>query len=341
VLSDCSADPGGRPAGQICPDRLAVLNVVHRHADTRSMTDIALLRVLDAAGVATATLDAEGRVLSASPSFARAWNRSADELCGAHLVGLCPEHEQPEVLAALVRMLEGVVEFERHDLRLDPAGDEPRVVRLTFGPVTDESGTVVEVVAVLHDVTAPHRAERRRRRRVVEMTRQATHDPVTGLPNRRAFDAMLGSALRRSARTGYPFSLMRVDVDGLDALLGELDPVDAAALVEVYTSRLAQRLRPSDDVCRTEGDSFMVLAEDLGDVQDAAGVAYRLLSTVVEPIKIGEREIRLPMTIGIVVADGNGGTDDLARTADAALSEARQDGVGGFRIIDVRSGLAA
>jgi diguanylate cyclase (GGDEF)-like protein/PAS domain S-box-containing protein len=328
-------------AGQIFPDPTSVLNVPTKGADTAPMTDIALLRVLDAAGVATATLDAEGRVLSASPSFARAWNRSADELCGAHLVGLCPEHEQPEVLAALVRMLEGVVEFERHDLRLDPAGDEPRVVRITFGPVTDDDGKVVEVVAVLHDVTAPHRAERRRRRRVVEMTREATHDALTGLPNQRAFDALLGSALRRSARTGYPFSLMRVDVDGLDGLLRELPTDDARTLVDVYTSRLAQRLRPSDDVCRGDGDSFMVLAEDLGDVQDAAGVAYRLLSTVVEPITIGDRELRLPMTIGIVVADGAASADGLAQTADSALGEARQDGVGGFRIIDVRSGLAA
>ena len=71
-------------------------------------------------------------------------------------------------------------------------------------------------------------------------------------------------------------------------------------------------------------------------------MAYRLLSTVIEPITIGEHEIRLPMTIGIVVADGAAASaDGLAATADAALTEARQDGVGGFRIIDVRSGLAA
>lgn len=305
------------------------------------MTDVPLLRVLDAAGVATATLDAEGRIASASPSFARAWGRATDELCGAHLVGLCPEHEQPEVMAALVRLLEGVAEFERHDLRFDPAGDEPRVMRITFGPVLDADGTVVEVIAVLHDVTAPHRAERRRRRRVVEMTRDATHDPVSGLPNRRAFDALVGSALRRSGRTGYPFSLMRVEVEGLDALLSQLDGDEVDTLIEIYTSRLAQRLRPSDDVCRADGDSFMVLAEDLGDVQDAAGVAYRLLSTVVEPITIGERRIQLPMTIGIVVADGAASAGSLVATADSALTEARRDGVGGFRIIDVRTGLAA
>ncbi len=305
------------------------------------MTDTALLRVLDAAGIATATLDSEGRIRAASPSFARAWGRSADELCGAHLVGMCPEHEQAEVMAALVRMLEGVADYERHDLRLDPAGDEPRVVRLTLGPVPDDDGGVGEVVAVLHDVTAPHRAERRRRRRVVEMTRRATHDPVSGLPNRAAFDSLLGSALRRSARTGYPFSVLRVEVDGLEALLDELTPGDAQALIDVYTARLGQRLRPSDDVCRTDGDCFMVIAEDLGDVQDAAGVAYRLLSTVVEPITIGTREIRLPMTVGVVVADGAASLDGLVETAATALAAARQDGVGGFRIIDVRSGLAA
>jgi diguanylate cyclase (GGDEF)-like protein/PAS domain S-box-containing protein len=305
------------------------------------MTDVPLLRVLDAAGIATATLDAEGRVLSASPTFANTWNRSVDELCGAHLVGFCPEHEQPEVLAALVRLLEGVADVERHDLRLDPAGDAPRIVRITFGPVTDDSGTVVEVIVVLHDVTAPHRAERRRRGRVVELIRDATEDPVTGLPNRRALDSLVGSALRRSARTGCPFSLLRVEVDGLAALLDELAPADTETLVGIYTSRIGQRLRPSDEICRVEGDTFMVLAEDLGDVQDAAGVAYRMLSTVVEPITIGTREIHLPMTVGVVVADSNVSVEVLQRSADAALDEAREDGVGGFRIIDVRSGLAA
>lgn len=305
------------------------------------MTDVALLRVLDAAGIATATLDAEGRLVSASPSFARAWNRSVDELCGVHLVSLCPEHEQAEVLAALVRMLEGVADSERHDLRLDPAGEAPRIVRVTLGPVPDASGSVTGVIVVLHDVTGPHRAERRRRRRVVELTRTVTEDPVTGLPNGRALDSLLASALRRSARTGCPFSLLRVDIDGLTGLLGDLAPAEAMTLVDICSARIAQRLRPSDGVCRTDGDTFMVVAEDLGDVQDAAGVAYRLLSAVVEPITVGGRELRLPMTVGVVVADGTVSAETLQRTAGMAIDEARADGIGGFRIIDVRSGLAA
>lgn len=305
------------------------------------MTDPALQRVLDAAGVATATLDAEGRLRATSPAFARAWGRSADELCGVHLVGLCPEHEQTEVLATLVRLLEGVSESERHDLRLDPAGDEPRVVRLTFGPVIVGDGPVEEVIVVLHDITSTHRAERRRRRRVVEMTRLESLDPVTGLPNARAFDSLVESALRRSARTSCPFSVMQVEMAGMARLCNELDPDDARQLVDIHVSRLSQRLRPSDQVCRTDGDTFMVIAEDLGDIQDAAGVAYRLLSTVVEPIQLAGQDISLPMTIGVVVADGSASSHELTTTAATALDQARQDGEGGFRVIDVRTGLAA
>lgn len=262
-----------------------------------------------------------------------------------HLVGLCPEHEQTEVLAALVRLLEGVSESERHDMRLDPAGEEPRVVRLTLGPVQTGTGTgtgtVDEIIVVLHDITSPHRAERRRRGRVVELTRQITLDEVTGLPNARSFEMLLASALRRSARTSCPFALMRVEIDGLARLLDELDMSDAHRLVDIHAARLTQRLRPSDQVCRVDGDTFMVIAEDLGDVQDAAGVAYRLLSTVVEPIEIVGRRIRLPMTIGVVVADGASAGHDLIGAASSTLQDALRDGQGGFRIIDVRSGLAA
>lgn len=305
------------------------------------MTDPSLRRVLDAAGVATATLDAEARLRTASPAFARAWGRSVDELCGLHLVGLCPEHEQPEVLAAIVRLLEGVSGSERHDLRLDPAGEEPRVVRLTLGPAPTSTGSIDEIIVVLHDITSPHRAERRRRARAVELTRQITLDGITGLPNERSFEILLASALRRSARTSCPFALMRVEVGGLARLLDELDMADAHRLVDIHAARLTQRLRPSDQVCRIDGDTFMVIAEDLGDVQDAAGVAYRLLSTVVEPIEIVGRSIRLPMTIGVVVADSAAAGHDLTTAATATLQDALRDGEGGFRIIDVRSGLAA
>ena len=306
---------------------------------TPSVAD--LRRVLDAAGVALATLDAEGHVVSANAAFATVFGRTVDAVVDSHLIGLCTEEHSAEVLAALVRVVGLVSEVEVLDLRLGTEDGRAEVVRLTFGAVASPAGGVDHVVCVAKDVTAAQRAERRRRRTVLELTRSATEDADSGLPNLLGFDGLLASALRRSARTGYPFSLLRCDLDGLGAAAEVHGRSVAQSLVEVYAARLAQRLRPSDMVCRAEGDTFLVIAEDLGDEQDAAGVAYRLLSSVVEPVLIDGSEISLPLTIGIVVADGAASADQMLATAEEALTAARADGVGGFRIIDIRPGLAA
>jgi PAS domain S-box-containing protein/diguanylate cyclase (GGDEF)-like protein len=300
-----------------------------------------LRRVLDAAGVPVATVDAEGHVVSANTSFANIFGRSMGALTGTHLVALCSEAHSAEVLAALVRVVGLVSEIEVLDLRLDREDGRTEVVQLTFGAASSPDGRVEHVLCVARDVTSTHRAERRRRRTVLELTRTATEDAESGLPNLLGFDGLLASALRRSARTGFPFSLLRCELDGLGAAAALQDRDVAQSLVEVYSARLAQRLRPSDVVCRAEGDSFLVIAEDLGDEQDAAGVAYRLLASVVEPVMIDGVEHSLPLTIGIAVADGAASAEQVLGAADDALAAAKADGVGGFRIIDIRPGLAA
>ena len=80
----------------------------------------------------------------------------------------------------------------------------------------------------------------------------------------------------------------------------------------------------------------MVVAEDLGDEQDAAGVAYRLLSAAVEPVEVAGQELTFPMTIGIAIGDGTVTAAEMFAAAPVALERARLDGSGGFRIIDLR-----
>lgn len=319
---------------------MAAAQPVHS-TETVHPAELDLRRVLDAAAVPLATLDAEGHVVSANASFATAFGRSVDSLLGTHLVGLCSDTHSAEVLAALVRVVGRVSEVEVLDLRVETDEGRAEMIRLTFGAVTSDDGRVEHVLCLGKDVTAERRAERRRRRTVLELTRSATEDVESGLPNMLGFDGLLASALRRSARTGYPFSLLRCDLEGLSATGADQGRAIAQVLVEVYASRLAQRLRPSDVVCRADGDTFLVIAEDLGDEQDAAGVAYRLLSSVVEPVVVDGLEVALALTIGIVVADGAASAETMLGTATEALQSAMADGVGGFRIIDIRPGLAA
>ena len=104
------------------------------------------------------------------------------------------------------------------------------------------------------------------------------------------------------------------------------------------SERLTQRLRGSDTVTRSGTGTFSILAEDLGDAQDAAGVAYRLLAAVVEPILVpeGGAEAAVDLTVGIVVGDGDSSPSHMLADAAEAALQAQRDGGGGFRLTDSR-----
>jgi PAS domain S-box-containing protein/diguanylate cyclase (GGDEF)-like protein len=295
-------------------------------------------RVLDAAAVPVATLDGEGHLVSLNPAFARLCGRAPGELVGLHLLALCPGREQADVLSVLVRLVGGVSDIEHEELRVVGADGHVRVLSVTLGSLYDDDGRVDRVLAVAGDLTTERRTARRRRRENLDETREALEDAETGLPNDRALTILLASAIRRSARTGAPFALLRCDVTNLDALARDHGSPTTRTVLSLVSERLTQRLRGSDTVTRSGTGTFSILAEDLGDAQDAAGVAYRLLAAVVEPILVpdGGGEAAVDLTVGIVVGDGDSSPSRLLADAIDAAEHAQRDGGGGFRLTDSR-----
>jgi diguanylate cyclase (GGDEF)-like protein/PAS domain S-box-containing protein len=288
-----------------------------------------------------ATLDAEGHLASVSPAFARVCGRAPGELLGLHVTALCPGRDPAEVLASFVHLVGGVSEIEQAELRVVGADGRVRVLRVTLGALPDDDGRTECVLAVATDLTEQRRQDRRRRQDSVAQARAAVHDPDTGLPNERGLTLLLASAVRRSARNGAPFALLRCDVTNLDAIERHHGASTARDALGLVADRLAQRLRGSDSVTRTGTGTYSVVAEDLGDEQDAAGVAYRLLAAVVEPIRVaGPTEdgddVQVALTIGIAVGDGSAVPARLLEDAATAAEQARADGDGGFRIADAR-----
>ncbi len=300
-------------------------------------------RVFDAADVPVATLDGEGHLCSVNPAFARLCGRAPGELAGLHLLALCPGREQADVLSTLVRLVGGVTDIEQGEVRVVGADGRVRVLAVTLGSLRDDDGRVDRVLAVAHDLTQDRRAERRRRRTTLDDTRDQMEDRETGLPNERALSLLLASAIRRSATSGAPFSLLRCDVTNLDEIEREHGSATARTVLSLVSERLTQRLRGADSVARAGTGTFAVLAEDLGDAQDAAGVAYRLLAGVVEPVRVPDSgvEIDVALTVGVVVGDGTSSPAAMVGDAAEAAQEARRDGGGGFRLLDVRSGTPA
>lgn len=278
--------------------------------------------ILDAAGVAVASLDAEGRVAASNHAFAEVWQRRADDLVGRHLIGVCSDADRAELLAALVRTVEGASEIEQCALTVTGRTGVGRPQRLTLGRIADSTGRTTEVVAVVTDDPGAHAGT------VVD-------DPADGQAPQAlgALAQPVDWAIRLSARSGRPFALLRVD-PGAEVRAHQ-------DVLVAFADRLGPQLRPSD---RTEAIAplgVFVLASDLGDLQDAAGIAYRVLSSAVEPLHEAGHEGQIVPTIGVVVADGGCAASRLLPASAAALAEAHADGIGAFRIVDLRTGLAA
>jgi GGDEF domain-containing protein len=310
-----------------------------------TLLDPGIRRVMEAAGVAVAALDPEGHVLAATSPFADRWGRPIDELVGMHLVGFWPEGRRMELTATLVRLVEGATEIEQIDLPDRTAAGSPGTARVTFGRLADRWGRTSGMLCTINehtptdadDTEASDRPERRQHLAAVELVPPA---PLVAVEREAGPEPLLAAALRRSARVGLPLALLRCEVTGMDEAVARLSG-DGDRHLESCWDHLFERLRATDTVMRTADDTFLVIAQDLGDEQDAAGVAYRLLAAAVEPFSVEGAEVPLSMTIGVVVADADSSPARMIEVAAAALAEARSDGTGGFRLVDLRNGLAA
>ena len=284
-------------------------------------------RLLDAAGVATAVVDREGVLHSTSPEFAAAFGALPDEVMGLHLMDLADEADRASVLAGLARLTNGTQ--HRAELPLTRLHAEGAQVSgtLAVGTVGTSHDPALPLLAVLTlDDPAPAAT--------ATVLHRPGIDPLTGLGDDLRRDDALAGAIARSRRTGHALAVLQCRPrDPQQPLRGDLP------LAEIGR-RMVEELRDTDVVCRV-GDDLFVVAEHLGDEQDAAGVAYRLMSTLVTPVDDGGTDLKVSLTVGISVADGAASPRAMLEAAGDALDDARADGMGSFRIVDLRTGRAA
>ncbi|GAC1441401.1 MAG: hypothetical protein NVSMB55_09040 [Mycobacteriales bacterium] len=153
---------------------------------------------------------------------------------------------------------------------------------------------------------------------------EATHDPLTGLPNRALLTDRLAEAVTAATRDGTPLAVLFVDLDafkdindGSGHLLGDKVLVEVAA-------RLRSAVRDGDTVARFGGDEFVVLLPQT-DVAASAYIADRLLAGVLEPLEVDGRRLHVSASIGVAVSPPVA-ADALLRSADAAVYYAKSHG---------------
>jgi diguanylate cyclase (GGDEF)-like protein/PAS domain S-box-containing protein len=187
-------------------------------------------------------------------------------------------------------------------------------------PIHDRRGKVTGAVMVLRDVTAAQALSRK-------MSHLAQHDSVTDLPNRILLNDRLIQAMAMAQRNGKKLALLYLDVDRFKHINDTAGHAVGDQLLQSISKRLLDCVRSSDTVSRQGGDEFAILLSEVAHAQDAAVTAEKILAALSEVHSIGQLELHVSASIGIVVYPGDGtSAETLLKNADAAMYQAKDCG---------------
>ena len=155
----------------------------------------------------------------------------------------------------------------------------------------------------------------------------ATHDSLTGLPNRASLSDTLQQALNKAERNKHRLAIFFIDLDNFKSINDTLGHPTGDQLLREMARRLRASVRDSDLVARLGGDEFVVMVEAVGDKASLVSLAAKMLATISEPAQLQDHEVKVTGSIGIATfpADGTDAPTLLAN-ADMAMYRAKAQG---------------
>jgi diguanylate cyclase (GGDEF)-like protein len=160
----------------------------------------------------------------------------------------------------------------------------------------------------------------------------ATHDALTGLPNRVLLDDRLQQAIAHADRDMRSFALLVCDLDRFKLINDSLGHRAGDELLQEVARRLSTVVRTADTVARFGGDEFVLIGTSIGDAADAEALAARVMDVLQAPVRIAAIDIHTSPSIGIAMYPDDGASmQALLAHADAAMYSAKQNGRGNFR----------
>jgi diguanylate cyclase (GGDEF)-like protein/PAS domain S-box-containing protein len=251
------------------------------------------------------------------------YGREAASVTGQRLDALfAPGHadDLPILLEAVV----GGDRVERIETVHQRSDGSTMDVWVTLSPVRDAAGAVAGASVIARDISDRKRLEG-------ELAHQALHDALTGLPNRVLFEDRLRQSLQalpRETAVGN-HAVLFVDLDDFKVINDTLGHPAGDELLVAVAARLQSAVRGSDTAARLGGDEFTILLENVASEAQAIAAADRVLEALRQPFELAGHPVVVSASIGI--AFGSAGQDrpeDLLRSADTALYEAKARGKG-------------
>lgn len=278
------------------------------------------------ASVGTFDWDLDTGAVTLSSIGARVWN--VDGGGDPVDIGLLKRHiveaDRPGFDTAVRECLEGKQALDI-EFRIDTQEERPRWLQVRGDAFVAGTGGSRHLACLCQDVT--QRCEQVARIRYI-----ASHDPLTGLPNRALFRDRLEQAIALARRSRRRLAVLFLDLDHFKQINDTLGHAAGDELLQLAAGRLRQCVRESDTVCRNGGDEFLVLLPGLGRGDEAARVAGNVVAALSDSYMVRGHFAVAPPSVGIAVYPEDGDSvDGLLRNADAALYHAKETGRGRFQ----------
>jgi len=286
-------------------------------------------KVFANSGEAIMITDADARILSVNPAFSLITGYSREEVIGESTRLLRSGRHDAAFYDSLWASLNERNQWQGEIWNRRKSG-EFYPEWLTIAAIRDAEGAITNYVASFSDITEHKRAQDR-----IEFL--AFHDPLTRLPNRVLGRDRVGQAIAYAERMKTKMAALFLDLDKFKLVNDTLGHAVGDALLQAVAGRLQGCLRETDTLCRLAGDEFLIVLQDTRDNEAVSIICEKILALLVKPFALEGQSLTTSFSIGIAVYPEDGrNTDELLRSADTAMYEAKEAGRNTYRFFDRR-----
>jgi diguanylate cyclase (GGDEF)-like protein/PAS domain S-box-containing protein len=272
-------------------------------------------------------LEADGTVRYVSPAVERVIGYKPEEQVGTNAFGLVHPDDKERALAKFATVLKEPGLHPPLEFRVPHKDGSWRYLEHVANNLLDDPA-VRGVVVNSWDVTE-------REALVEQLSYQAFHDPLSGLPNRALFMDRLEHALARANRRGSKVAVLFMDLDNFKVINDSLGHKVGDQLLVAVAERLKDCVRSDDTAARLGGDEFTILVEDVTTVGEIVQIAERIAEILHPPFALEEQDVFATVSIGIALnSTAQEQPADLLRHADLAMYRAKHRGKARYEVFE-------